>query len=108
MEILDTWSGNSHGNVNATFTLSLHSDASLFKWGGVAYLPEGRLRLSDFWLEAEKYLPIMVLEAKALLNVLKSLAVHISKHRVDANVDNQVLINAWNNEGSKSRDLNAV
>ncbi len=50
----------------------------------------------------------MVLEGHALLHVLQSVLVDIRCHRVDARVDNQVLINAWNKEGCKSREMNDV
>ena len=53
-------------------------------------------------------LPIMVLEAKALLNVLRTLGDRIQGHRIDANIDSMVLLNAWMNQGSHSRELNLV
>lgn len=51
-------------------------------------------------------LPIMVLEARALLNVLKSFSDTLRGHMVNSNVDNQALTYAWDNEGSKSSQLN--
>ena len=49
----------------------------------------------------------MCLETKALLNVLISVKGD-EGHRVDAFVDNKVLISAWKNEGARSRELNTV
>ena len=37
-------------------------------------------------------LPIMVLEAKALLNMLRTLGDRIQGHRIDANIDSMVLL----------------
>jgi hypothetical protein len=65
-------------------------------------------QVGDSWETDMISLPIIVLEARALLNVLKSLSDKIKGHRVDANVDNQALICAWKNEGSKSFQLNYV
>lgn len=50
----------------------------------------------------------MVLEAYALFNVLSSFKGHIKSNRVDVGIDNQALLHAWNNEGSKSLGLNNV
>ena len=50
----------------------------------------------------------MILETYALKNVLLSLKNHIQGHQVDADIDNQALPYAWDNEGSKSSELNVI
>ena len=50
----------------------------------------------------------MVLEAQALLNVLRAVEGKIKGERVDAKVDNMSLYHAYYNEGCKSRELNRV
>ncbi|MES9880230.1 MAG: reverse transcriptase domain-containing protein [Sedimenticola sp.] len=108
-KFIDNWDGCLKWKSEKHLTLSVSSDASLFKWGGVATLPEkGEVEISDFWQDNMKRFPIMVLEAHALLNVLKSFAPSLGHGRVDANVDNTALIAAWNNEGCKSPELNVV
>ena len=67
--------------------IELSSDASLFKYGGIFHLPTGKVTVSDFWCNNH--------------NVLEAVKRDLSGKRVDAHVDNQVLIKAWNNEGCK-------
>ena len=50
----------------------------------------------------------MILEGKALLNVLRAISDRIRGKRVDANVDNHALLLSFYNEGSKSRELNSL
>ena len=105
---LDTWEGKLEWKRERHISLELYSDASKFKWGGVVHLPENKIEVSDFWVGEDLNLNIMTLETKALLNVLKSVKEAIRRHRVDAYVDNKVLISAWENEGTRSRELNTV
>ena len=72
------------------------------------HFPEGKREISDYWEEQDTGLPIMVLEAQALLSVLRTLGDRIQGHRIDANIDSMVLLNAWMNQGSHSRELNLV
>lgn len=69
--------------------------------GGVFKINGIQHTVGDSWEADMVSLPIMVLEARALLNVLKSFSDKIKGHMVDAKVDNQALICAWNNEGPK-------
>ena len=105
---LDNWDGQMVWKKERHLYLEIVSDASTFKWGGVIFFTSGKQEIYDFWGEKDKQLPIMVLEAKALLNVLISIKDQIQGQRLDAGVDNMALLNAWKNEGCKSRELNVV
>lgn len=71
-------------------------------------MPQGMVEISVFWAGEERNLSIMSLKAKALLNVLKLVKDDIQGHRVDTDVDNQVLIKSWKNQGMHSREINMV
>ena len=88
--------------------MEIHTDASTYKWGGVIHFETGTHEVYDYWSDVEKNSPIMILEGKALLNVLWATSDHIRGKRVDANVDNKALLHSCYNEGSKSRELNSV
>ena len=89
--------------------LEIFFDASTFKWGGViCWQATEKHEIYDFWSIDERKLPIMVLEAKALFNVLRSITDRIQGNRVDAGVDSMALLNSWKNEGCKSRELIVV
>lgn len=107
-KFLDNWKGKLEWKRERHMSLELFSDSSLFKWGGIVHLPSGMAEISGFWEGEDRSLSIMSLEAKALLNVLKSVKDDIRGHRVDAHVDNQVLINSWKNQGTRSREMNTV
>lgn len=72
------------------------------------HLPSGMVEISVFWEGEERNLSIMSLEARALLNVLKLVKDDIQGHRVDTDVDDQVLIKSWKNQGTHSREMNMV
>ena len=95
-KFLDNWEGKLEWKRERHITLELFSDASKFKWGGLVHLPKGKVEISDFWAK-DLNLSIMTLETKALLNVLLSVKEEVMRHRIDAYVDNKVLINAWEN-----------
>ena len=107
-KFLDTWEGKLEWKRERHISLELFSDSSKFKWGGVVNLPKNKIEISDFWVGGDLDLNIMTLETKALLNVLRSVRAEVRGHRVDAYVDNKVLISAWENEGTRSRELNTV
>ncbi|MEW8546097.1 MAG: hypothetical protein AB2693_21460 [Candidatus Thiodiazotropha sp.] len=107
---LDTWNEPfpwlSEGHNILTLTLT--SDSSDYKWGA-CYLENGKeTQLSDYWAEGQRGLPIMVKEGLALRNALLSLDRKIEGKRVHAYVDNKAVVHAWENQYSKSSDLNAV
>ena len=106
---LDNWQGMLKWKDEKHLVVSMSSDSSLYKWGGRVHLPqEGDVEVSDFWPDNMRHLPIMVLEAYALHNVLKAFSQHLRSTRVDAKIDNTSLIAAWNNEGSRSSELNGA
>ena len=80
------------------------SDASNSGWGGILSLPEGKLQSRDYW-KSEDRSSVIVKEAKALHNTLLTFNNYLSNARVDAYVDSQNLIAAWNNEGGKNSQL---
>ena len=89
---LDTWQGKLEWKKERHFFLEIHSDSSNYKWGGVIHFPERKREVSDYWEEQDMGLPIMVLEAKALLSVLRTLGDRIQGHKIDANIDSMVLL----------------
>ena len=105
---LDLWTGKLEWKKERHLAVKVFTDSSLFKWGGYLTIDGKEQKFGDSWPREMTFLPIMVLEAKALLNVLNSIRESIRRCRVDAHVDNQALIGAWNNEGSKSRMLNST
>ncbi len=66
-KFLDTWSGQLTWKKERHISLTLHTDASLYKWSGVVHLPGNNFSISDYWCAADQWLPIMVLEARALI-----------------------------------------
>jgi hypothetical protein len=53
--------------------VNVFTDSSLFKWGGYLTIDGKEQKFGDSWPREMSFLPIMVLEAKALLNVLNSI-----------------------------------
>ena len=104
----DTWDGKMEWKKEKHLVIEVHTDASTYKWGGVIHFATGAHEVYDYWSEVERKCPIMILEGKALLNVLRAVSDRIRGKRVDANVDNQALFYSFYNEGSKSRELNSV
>ncbi|CAC5370047.1 unnamed protein product [Mytilus coruscus] len=105
---LDSWTGKLEWKKERHLVVNIYTDASMYKLGGYFKINDREHKVGDSWAQEMLSLPIMVLEAKALLNVLRSIREDIKGSRVDANVDNQALIGAWNNEGSKSMILNST
>lgn len=105
---LDNWTGKLEWKQEKHLVVKIFTDASNYKWGGYLNESDKKIEIGDFWTDEMLSFPIMVQEAKALLFVLKSIKDRIKGNRVDTNVDNQALISAWNNEGSKSTALNQV
>ena len=107
-EFLDTWNGKMEWKKERHIFMELHSDASWYKWGGVIHVQPEKQEIYDFWSEEEKKFPIMVLEAMALLKVLRAAKGQIKGQRVDSKVDNMSLYHAFYNEGCKSRELKGI
>ncbi|CAC5412043.1 unnamed protein product [Mytilus coruscus] len=105
---LDEWEGKLEWKRERHLSVTIFTDASTFKWGGVFEINDIKHTVGDSWVAEMLSLPIMIQEAYALLNVLKSFRDKIQGFRIDANVDNKALIYAWDNEGSRSSQLNSV
>lgn len=75
---------------------------------GAIHFLDGNQTVSDYWDDSMKHMPIMVLEGYALLRVLESVRKHIKSSRINAYVDNQVLINALSIQGCRYKELKAL
>ena len=82
-------------------------DASGSGWGGSISLPN-EINISDYWTSEEQGYDIATKEALALNKVLLSLSDTLGNAWVDAHVDNQVVIHAWQKQGCRSVALNNV
>ncbi|CAG2189798.1 unnamed protein product [Mytilus edulis] len=89
-------------------SLSLSSDASDYKWGAIFNNEGVRHDFSDYWNVETKDLPIMIKEALALKNALICIKTLIMNKRVTAEVDNQAVVYAWNNQYSKNNVINEI
>ncbi len=85
--------------------ISLATDASNSGCGGQLLSP-GRQAVSDYWAPHESNWDIATKEAVAIEKVLQAFRQHILNARVDVMVDNQAVIHSWNNQGSRSPQLN--
>ncbi|CAG2243374.1 unnamed protein product [Mytilus edulis] len=107
---IDNWTKpfpwvNERHNV---LSLSLSSDASDYKWGAIFNNEGVRHDFSDYWNVETKDLPIMIKEALALKNALICIKTLIMNKRVTAEVDNQAVVYAWNNQYSKNNLINEI
>ncbi|CAG2188282.1 unnamed protein product [Mytilus edulis] len=107
---IDNWTKpfpwvNERHNV---LSLSLSSDASDYKWGAIFNNEGVRHDFSDYWNVETKDLPIMIKEALALKNALICIKTLIINKRVTAEVDNQAVVYAWNNQYSKNNLINEI
>ena len=64
------------------------------------------LEISDYWTPQELSWDIATMEAMAVDRDLKAFREYVKNSRVDVNVDNQAVIQAWNNHGRRSHALN--
>ena len=93
------WRGERHVRV------SVATDASNFEWGGSLISPVSA-DISDYWTDEEQSWDIATKEATALKTVLLAFRNKLRNSRVDALVDNQAVVQAWNNQSGKSGPLN--
>ena len=89
--------------------VSLATDASSCKSGAVVGLQEKEeaVTLGNFWDRGDNR-PIHLKEAEALCSTLAALGSRIAGHRVDAVVDNMVVVHAWGKRGCKDLGLALV
>lgn len=103
---LDSWEDYLPWRPEFHKTITLFSDSSGYKWGGVIHTKEGNIEVGDYWQEQDRGHSIMVKEAKALLAVLRTAGKSLLNSKVDAGVDNQPVIDSWNAQGRRCRELN--
>ena len=64
--------------------------------------------ISNYWSDEQLQCDIAVREATAVDKVLTAFGDKLSNARVDALVDNKAVVEAWNNQGGRSLQLNAA
>ena len=101
-EFIDTCAEWLPWRREAHIPLQIITDSSGFAWAGVT--PVGTMR--DYWPRDDSR-PIHLKEAEALVKTLQCILDQIKNSRVDALVDNQAVIKAWENEGGKDPKLNS-
>ena len=83
------------------------TDASNSGWGGSILAPFSG-QVSEYWTEEKPHLEISTKEAIAVDKVLTSFAQRLQNTRVDAQVDNKAVVDAWNNQRGRSSKLNSA
>ena len=92
-----TWRDERHIRV------SVATDASATGWGAILLAPH-REEISDYWTEEQCKWGIAAKEATAVnMALFKD---KLFNARVDAFVDNKAVVEAWNNQGGRSLELN--
>ena len=99
---LDSWKGCLPWKSEYHIQLGMYSDASHSGWCGCLVSPSEARGLWDVEFRA---LPIAVKESLALLRALESLAGKAHNARIDAFVDNKVLLASWENQLSRSQAI---
>ena len=80
------------------------TDALKSGWGGVILSPISK-KVSDYWVGEECNWDITTKEAMAINRMLLSNCEFLRDTRVDVHIDNQAVIQAWNNEWGQSHVL---
>ena len=83
--------------------LTIATDASGYAWGATV----GTHKIHDFW-EGEDSRPIHLKESDALIHALEAVPQEFQNKRVDALIDNQALVKAWEKLGSKDLAMNKL
>lgn len=104
---LESWDSPIPWRDERLIQMTITTDASSSGWSGRVFLDKP-LELSDYWTTDEQCYDISIKETLALDKVLWSVANVIRNCRVDAQVDNQALIQAWNRQGAMSVELSRV
>ena len=94
-----TWRDEHHIRV------SVATDASATGWGAILLAPH-REEISDYWTEEQCKWGIATKEATTVDMVLMAFKDTLFNARVDAFVDNKAVVEAWNNQGGRSLELN--
>ena len=102
-KFLDSWNGFLPWRDERHCIVKIVSDASNYGWGGIINLPSGTIETKDYWdPEDLESTTIAVKEAKALAKTLTVFGKEICNKRVDALVDNQNVVDFWNNMGGRN------
>lgn len=104
---IDSWSGCSPWRPEFHNTLEIYTDSSLFRYGAQFEDAGGKVTLGDYWFKGDTR-PIHEKEADAILKSLESLGERLRNTRVDVKTDNMSVIGAWNSQGAKCKNLNAI
>ena len=102
---LETWDNPLPWRDERHIQISVATDASASGWGATILSPIRR-ELFDYCTEEEVIWDISSKEAMAINKMLLSCRDQVCNARVDALVDNQAVIHAWNNQGGRSAQLN--
>ena len=87
----------------------MYLDASHSGWGGCLVIPgQSPSEACGLWNVESCTLPIAFMESLALLRDLESLAGRAHNARIDAFVDNKVLLASWENQFSRSQAISVV
>ena len=104
-QFLESWDDPLPWRDERHVQISVATDASASGWGATVISPF-RQEMSDYWSGEELSRDIATKEAMAIHNSLLSCRDKVRNTRVDALVDNQAVVHAWNNQGGRSSSLN--
>ena len=85
--------------------VSIATGASATGWGAILLTPH-REEISDYWTDDQFVSGIAAKEASAVDRALVAFRDKLFNARVDAFVDNKAVVEAWNNQGGRSLELN--
>jgi len=102
---LETWDNPLLWRDERHIQILVATDASASGWGATILSPIRR-ELFDYWTEEDVIWDISTKEAMAINKMLLSCGDQVCNACVDALVDNQAVIHAWNNQGGRSAQLN--
>lgn len=106
---LDSWNQSLPWLDERHLVVKLSSDASLFAWGGVVENLGGPpLECHGRWSDSDSSKSIATKEALALAFTIQSASAVVKNCRLDAHVDSMALIQSWERQGGKSKELNDV
>lgn len=103
LETLDSplpWRDERHIRV------TMATDASDYGWGFAGLTGVAPQQASDYWSPEEQELDISTKEALAMEKMLLACREQLKNARVDVLVDNQAVVQSWNNQSGKSATLN--
>ena len=102
---LETWDNPLPWRDERHIQVSVATDASVSGWGATI-LSTIRREVFEYWSGEELTWDIATKEATAINKMLLFCRDQLCNARVDALVDNQAVIHAWNNQGGRSAPLN--